>query len=142
MTNENETPNNIESIKYSEFIKTVERQIRRHDGIVKSRMTSLVNDFNEQFAYDAEVIYKFIVKIAFFHKLHKTISADGSDVDCAKLFLRHTIDQAEDEIMHLNPYIGSANWAVSLAHRWDYEAKKEINNIAMNLLAELEPDEE
>ena len=142
MNNESNTTLNAFTARHSDLIKYVERQIRRQEGIRNGSMEDLNSNFNNNFEWNAEVVYKANLKITFFRNLLATISTKGCTEDDAKDLLIHRLFQAMEEIRILDPYITSSNGATNLAHRWEFENYKDIHRIALNLLDRLEPDEE
>lgn len=144
MDNDSKNPTaNAKSVRHAELIKYVERQIHRQEGIRNGSMEDLNANFNNNFEWNAEVVYKANLKIAFFRSLLATISAEDCTEEYAKFFLHHEAEHAADDIMHCDPYNNhSSNGATNLARRWKFENFKDIHYIALNLLDRLEPDEE
>lgn len=130
------------SARKSELLRRMERQMRRHESIIKDCTEDLTSDFNENFAWKSEVIYKANLKLKFLRPLYDTISAEDCGEDYAKFLLQHSAEHAADDIMHRDPYSNSSNGAVNLAHRWEYESNKDIYHLALNLLDGLTPDDE
>lgn len=130
------------SARQSELIRRMARQIRRQESIIKDCMEDLTSDFNENFAWKSEVIYKANLKLKFLRPLYDTISNKDCDEDYAKFLLQHAAEHAADDIMHRDPYSSSSNGAVNLAHRWEYESNKDVYHLAHNLLDGLTPDNE
>ena len=142
MSNVSKTTSNVFTARHSELIKYVERQIRRQEGIRSGSMEDLNTNFNNNFEWNAEVVYKSNLKIAFFRNLLATISSEECTEEYAKIFLRHEAEHAADDIMYRDPYNSSSNGATNIARRWEFENYKDIHHIALNLLDRLEPDEE
>lgn len=142
MNNESKTTPNVFTARHSELIKYVERQIRRQEGIRNGSMEDLTSNFNNNFEWNAEAVYKANLKIAFFRNLLATISSEECTEEYAKFVLRHEAEHAADDIMRSDPYNNhSSNGATNLARRWKFENFKDIHHIALNLLDRLDPDE-
>lgn len=140
LKNEPQATAAVKSVRQLELLRYIERQIRRHESIIKDCMEDLTSNFNENFAWKSEVIYKSNLKLTTLRSLYDTISAEECDEEYTKFILRHTAEHAADDIMHRNPYCSSSNGAVNLAHRWEFESAKGIHHLALNLLDRLEPD--
>lgn len=130
------TPNLTELLRY------IERQIRRNEGIIRDCMEELTKDFNENFEWKSEVIYKGNLKLRFLREILATLSSAECDEEYAKFFLRHSVEHSEDDIMHRDPYGHSSNGALNLANRWLFENHKDIRHMAMNMLDRLNTEEE
>ncbi len=105
-------------------------------------MEALTNNFAGNFEWEAEHIFKANLKLEFFVEVNKLLCDEERAVEDVKFYLRHTAEHKTDDVMHIDPYGHSSNGATNLAHRWRYEANKDIINLALNLLDSLEPDEE
>lgn len=121
------------------LIRRAERRVSQSEAIIKERMESLTSDFNGQFEWDAETIYKHNLRLDYFRGLCATLAEEGCDKDRARFLLKHSVEHLADDIMMCDPYRDSSNPAANLAHRWEYEAKKEIRGIIINMLGSI-PD--
>lgn len=126
----------------SRLTMKVERQIDRQKGIIKDSMEDLATNFNENFEWKSEVIYKANILLDFFAGLWNHLHEEECSIDNMRFHLRHAAEHASDDIMHRDPYSSSSNGAVNLAHRWKYETYKVIYHQANNLLDILTPDED
>lgn len=141
MTTTNSTAAN-ERTEMARLTRYVERQILRNEGIIKECMESLSNDFNENFEWCGERIFKGNLKLEFFTELRKLLVDEECTIEGARFYLRHAAEHAADDIMHRDPYRNSSNAAANLTHRWTYESYKDIYHLALNALDGLTPDEE
>lgn len=118
----------------------VERQIGKYEENVKFRMEELTEDFNENFEYHAELIYKNNLILEFLKELRALLAEEERTIEGMRFQLRHAAEHAADDIMHRDPYSGSSNAAANLTHRWTYESYKAIRHLALNLLNRVTPD--
>lgn len=125
------------SARHAQLIRYIERQIHRNECIIRDCTEELTRDFNENFAWKSEVIYKGNLKLAFLRTTYTTLSSEECDEEYAKFFLRHAVEHAADDVMHRDPYSSSSNAAVNLANRWEFESRRDIYHLAMNLLDRL-----
>lgn len=129
-----EANNTTERNALNELAKYVARQILRNEGIIKSSMEALAEDFMENFEWKSETIYKANLKLEYLVDVNELLVAEGCTEEAVKFQLRHTIEHKTDDILHGDPFGSSSNGATNLARRWQYEADKEIINIAVKLL--------
>lgn len=115
--------------------RSVARQIRRHEGIIKSCMEKLTEDFMENFEWRSETIYKANLKLEYLIGVNNLLVEDGCTKEAMGFHLRHTIEHKTDDIVHGNPFGSSSNGAVNLALRWKYETNQEIIGLAYNFLS-------
>lgn len=120
----------------------VERQIRRTKGIIKESMENLTEDFNENFMWDPEKIYKGNRRLEFLNEISQLLNDDECNIEGMRFYLRHAAEHAADDIMHRDPYRHSTNAAANLANQWDFESYKEIRHLALNLLDCITPNAE
>ena len=104
----------------------VERQTRRTKGIIKGSMENLAEDFNENFMWDPEKIYKGNRRLEFLNEISQLLNDDGCNIEGMRFYLRHAAEHAADDIMHRDPYRHSTNAVANLANQWDFESYKEI----------------
>lgn len=119
------------------LIRRTERRINQSEAVIEERMESLTSDFNGQFEWDAEAIYKHNLRLDYFRNLRATLAEEGCDNDRAKFLLKHSVEHLADDIMMCDPYRDSSNPVVNLTHRWEYEAKKEIRGIIINMIGSI-----
>lgn len=134
-TEANNTP---ERNALNKLAKYVARQILRHEGIIKSNMDALAEDFMENFEWKSETIYKANLKLEYLVEVNKLLAEDGCTEDAMNFYLRHTIEHKTDDIVHGDPFGSSSNGAVNLAQRWKYETAKEIISLTYKLLDYIE----
>lgn len=139
MTNETNTAAN-ERDMMKDLNRYVDRQIDRCKGIVKDSMEDMTRDFNENFEWASERIYKTNLRLEFLESLKKLLEDDECNIEAARFYLRHAAEHAADDIMHRDPYRNSSNAAANLTHRWTYENYKEEYHLALNLLDRITPD--
>lgn len=120
----------------------VERETLRVKGTIKESMENLTEDFNENFMWDAEKIFKGNLRLQFLEELRKLIEDDKANIEAMRFYLRHVAEHAADDIMHRDPYNHSSNSAANLAYRWEFENYKQIYALALNLLYRITPDAE
>lgn len=120
----------------------VERQIRRTKGIIKGSMKNLAEDFNENFMWDPEKIYKGNRRLEFLNEISQLLNDDECNIEGLRFYLRHAAEHAADDIMHRDPSNHGSISAANLAYRWNFESYKEIRNLALNLLDRITPDAE
>ena len=133
-----EANNSKERNAFIELCKQVARQIRRNEGIIKSSMEALTEDFMEHFEWKSEIIYKANLKLEYLVGINELLVAEGCAVEAVRFHLRHTIEHKTDDILHGDPYGGSSNGASNLTRRWRYESDKEIISISRCLLGYIE----
>lgn len=119
----------------NELAKAVARQIRRHEGIIKSCMEDLTEDFMQNFEWRSETIYKANLKLEYLVEVNNLLVEDGCTEEAMDFYLRHTIQHKTDDIVHGNPFGSSPNGAVNLALRWKYETNQEIIDMVYNFLS-------
>lgn len=73
------------------LIRRTERRINQSEAVIKERMESLTSNFNGQFVWDAETIYKHNLRLAYFRNLRATLAEEGCDNDRAKFLLNHSV---------------------------------------------------
>lgn len=134
-TGANNTP---EQKALNELAKYVARQILRNEGIIKSNMESLAEDFMENFEWKTETIYKSNLKLEYLVEVNKLLAESDCTEEAVKFYLHHTIQHNTDDIVHGDPFGASTNGAVNLARRWKYESAKELINLAYKLLDYIE----
>ncbi len=137
-----EARNTTELKAPNDFSRYVARQILRMEGIAKSSMEALANNFADNFEWQAEQVFKANLKLEFFVEVNNLLCDEECTEEAIKFYLRHTVEHKTDDVMHSDPYGHSSNGATNLAHRWRYETNKDIIHLALNLLDRLEPDEE
>lgn len=120
----------------------VERETLRVKGTIKESMENLTEDFNENFMWDAEKIFKGNLRLQFLEELRKLIEDDKANIEAMRFYLRHAAEHAADDIMHRDPYNHSSNSAANLAYRWEFENYKQIYALALNLLYRITLDAE
>ena len=120
----------------------VERQTRRTKGIIKGSMENLTEDFNENFMWDPEKIYKGNRRLEFLNEISQLLNDDECNIEGMRFYLRHAAEHAADDIMHRDPYRHSTNAAANLANQWEFESYKEIRHLALNLLDRITPNAE
>ena len=118
----------------------VERETLRVKGTIKECTENLAEDFNENFMWDAEKIYKGNLKLKFLEELRKLIEDNEANMEAVRFYLRHAAEHAADDIMHRDPYNHSSNSAANLAYRWEFENYKQIYALALNLFDRITPD--
>lgn len=118
----------------------VERETLLVEDIIKKSMKNLTEDFNENFMWDAERIFKGNLKLQFLEELHKLIEDDEANMGAVRFYLRHAAEHAADDIMNRDPYNHSSNSAANLAYQWEFENYKQIYALAINLLDRITPD--
>ena len=121
--------------------RSIERQIRRNEGIAKGCMESLASGFNENFEWASEQIFKANLRLEFVKEVQELLDDNECNIDGLRFYLCHSAEHAADDIMHRDPYGHSSNGATNLAHRWTFEAYKEIYHLAKNLLDCITPGE-
>lgn len=131
MSNETKTTGN-DRLTY--LVRYAKRQVERREGIIKERMERLTEDFADNFEWNAEEIFKSQLKRDYFKTLHDNFAEEGCDLDRAIFLLKHSVEHLTDDIIHGDPYCNSFNAATNLAHRWRYEANKEIRNAMSAML--------
>ena len=132
MTTEMINPTEWNALK--ELAKYVARQIRRNEGIIKSNMEALIEDFTENFEWKSETIYKAALKLEYLIEVHKLSVDERCNVRGIRCYLCHTIEHKTDDLLHGDPFGNSTNEASNLTHRWKYESDKEIISLARRLL--------
>lgn len=133
-----EANNTTERNALNELAKYVARQIRRNEGIIKSNMEALMEDFMEHFEWKSETIYKCNLRLEYLVGVNKLLAEDGCTKDAMNFYLRHTIEHKTDDIVHGDPFGSSSNGAANLATRWKYETAKEIITLSYKLLDYIE----
>lgn len=137
-----EARNTPERNALNDLSRYVARQILRMEGIAKSGMETLTDNFTDSFEWQAEHIFKANIKLEFFVEVNKLLCDEECNEEAVKFYLRHTAEHKTDDVMHTDPYGHSSNGASNLAHRWRYEANKDIIHLALNLLDRITPDAE
>lgn len=125
-----------------ELGRYVERQTRRTKGIIKGSMENLAGDFNENFMWDPEKIYKGNRRLEFLNEISQLLNDGECNIEGMRFYLRHAAEHAADDIMHRDPYRHSTNAAANLANQWEFESYKEIRHLALNLLDRITRDAE
>lgn len=125
-----------------ELSRYVDRQILRAKGIIKESMENLAEDFNENFMWDPEKIYKGNRRLEFLNEIRQLLDDDECNMEGMRFYLRHAAEHAADDIMHRDPYRHSSNAAANLANQWEFESYKEIYHLALNLLDRMTPNAE
>lgn len=115
--------------------KDLQRRINRQEGIIKSRMEELMANFNTNFEWEAEELYKAKILLDFYKGLQNQFAPDSTTEAEIREFLRHTIEHTADDILFGEPYRTGSNAAANIAHQWEYETKKRIYGIASGILA-------
>lgn len=123
-----------------ELSRYIERQTLRVKGIIKESMENLAEDFNEQFMWAPEKIFKGNRRLEFLNEISKLLNDDECNMEGMRFYLHHAIEHTADDIMHRDPYRNSSNAAANLAHQWEFESYKEIYHLAINLLDRITPD--
>lgn len=119
------------------LFRRAERRVSQSEAVINERMENLTNDFNGQFEWDAETIYKHNLRRDYFQQLCAALAEEGCDKDRAMFLMQHSAEHLADDIMMCDPYRNSSNPAANLAHRWEYEAKKEIRGIIINMIGSI-----
>lgn len=122
--------------------RSVNRQIGRNAGAVKSNMELLTTDFNENFAGYSEHLYKGNIKLEWLNGLDELICDAECTIEAVRYWLNKEAERAAQEILNTEPFYGSSNGAANLCRRWEYETTKEIYVLAKNWLCGLSLDEE
>lgn len=132
MTTTSTTANEREMIE--RLTRNLARLTRRNESLVKIGMEDINRDFNENFEWASEQIFKCNLKLEFLNEVRKLLDDEECTIEGVRFFLRHATEHAADDIMYCDPYSGSSNEATNLAHRWNYEVNKDIYYLANNLL--------
>ena len=133
-----EANNSTERNALNDLSRYVARQILRYEGIIKSNMEGLAEDFMKNFEWRSETIYKANLKLEYLVEVNKLLCEDGCTGEAIRFYLRHTIQHKTDDIVHGDPFGSSSNGAVNLATRWKYETAKEILSLSYKLLDYIE----
>lgn len=123
--------------KMDNLKRYVERETLRVKGTIKESMENLTEDFNENFLWDAEKIFKGNLKLRFLEELRQLIGDDVANIEAIRFFLHHAAEHAADDIRRCDPYNHSSNSAANLAYRWEFENNKQIYVLAINLHARI-----
>lgn len=129
-----EANNSTERNTLNDLSRYVARQILRYEGIIKSNMEGLAEDFMKNFEWRSETIYKANLKLEYLVEVNKLLCEDGCTEEAMNFYLRHTIQHKTDDIVYGDPFGSSSNGAVNLATRWKYETAKEIISLSYKLL--------
>ncbi len=129
-----EANNSTERNALNDLSRYVARQILRYEGIIKSNMEGLAEDFMKNFEWRSETIYKANLKLEYLVEVNKLLCEDGCTEEAMNFYLRHTIQHKTDDIVYGDPFGSSSNGAVNLATRWKYETAKEIISLSYKLL--------
>ena len=129
-----EANNSTERNALNDLSRYVARQILRYEGIIKSNMEGLAEDFMKNFEWRSETIYKANLKLEYLVEVNKLLCEDGCTEEAMNFYLRHTIQHKTDDIVYGDPFGSSSNGAVNLATRWKYETAKEIISQSYKLL--------
>lgn len=108
-----------------ELGRYVERQTRRTKGIIKGSMENLAGDFNENFMWDPEKIYKGNRRLEFLNEISQLLNDDECNIEGMRFYLRHAAEHAADDIMHRDPYRHTTNAAANLANQWEFELQRD-----------------
>ena len=86
-----------------ELSRYIERQTLRVKGIIKESMENLAEDFNEQFMWAPEKIFKGNRRLEFLNEISKLLNDDECNMEGMRFYLHHAIEHTADDIMHRDP---------------------------------------
>lgn len=141
MNNESKTPTAKEVEMIERLTRNIERSKHRNESLVKSGMANMASDFNGNFEWASEQIYKGNLILEFITEVEKLISDRECNLHGLRCYLRRTATSAAGTILRQDPYCNSSNGAAALVYRWTYETNKDIYHMANDLLNDITPDE-
>lgn len=133
-----EANNTTERKALDSLAKYAAQQILRMESIIKNSTETLARDFNGNFEWEAEHIFKANLRLEFLVELNKLLCDEECNEEAVKFYLRQTVKRKRDDIMNCDPYSRSSNGASDLADRWRYEADKDIMYLARNTMDRFE----
>ena len=94
-----EARNTQERNALNDLSRYVARQILRMEGIAKSGMETLTDNFIDSFEWQAEHIFKANIKLEFFVEVNKLLCDEECTEEAVKFYLRHTAEHKTDDVM-------------------------------------------
>lgn len=110
-----EANNTTERNALNDLSRYVARQILQMEGIAKSGMETLAENFMESFEWKLKTIYKCNLKLEYLVEINKLLAEDGCTEEAMEFYLRHTIEDKTDDIVHARSKF--ANCTATLAQR-------------------------
>jgi DNA polymerase III delta prime subunit len=110
-----EANNTTERNALNALAEYVALHIRKNEGIIKDYMEALAENFMESFEWKLKTIYKCNLKLEYLVEINKLLAEDGCTEEAMEFYLRHTIEDKTDDIVHARSKF--ANCTATLAQR-------------------------